>query len=454
MKPRILIVDDEKNTRIGLKAGLQHGYDIVLAKDGFEALAFIHKSVVDLVLTDLKMPGMDGLELLKQITQQEHHIPVILLTAYGSVETAVHAIKEGAYDYVSKPINLDELEIIIARALSQETLKKENEYLKSQLKPGVKFGDMTGSSDAMQSVFENIQQVASSTISVLIEGKSGTGKELVARAIHSMGNRKGQPFIAVNCASLSEGLLESELFGHEKGAFTGAIEQKKGRFELADGGTLFLDEIGEIDSRLQVKLLRVLQEQAFERVGGTKTIHVNVRFVCATNVDLFDAVQKGKFREDLYYRINGMIIHLPLLSQRKEDIPLLADEFLREFSNQTHKRNLRFSQAVHDALLTYDWPGNIRELRNSIENMALMTKTQEIQFADLPEQIRRKLKGSDTNIDASIASYNLTNMERFYIEQALKKTNYNRTKAASLLGVSRRTLHRKLNEYDIKSQSS
>jgi len=449
MKPSVLIVEDEKNTREGLKAGLGLRYDVQLAEDAEVALQKLSKNNIDLVLTDLRMPGIDGLELLNKIHERSPDLPVILLTAYGSIETAVDAMKHGAYDYVSKPVNLDELELLIERALCQFNLTKENAYLKSQIKPGVKFADMIGTSPLMHEVFEKIQQVASSKISILIEGKSGTGKELVARAIHSCGHRKDAPFIAVNCAALSESLLESEIFGHEKGSFTGALDQKKGRFELAHGGTIFLDEITEIDPKIQVKLLRVLEESAFERVGGVKTLHVDVRVICATNADLKKVVNQGKFREDLFYRINGMKILLPNLKDRREDIPLLAHLFLEEYSKNRPRKEFVFSNEVAEVFLKYTWPGNVRELRNCVESMVLLTKTKSIQLNCLPEHIRDALDLDEQQATDFPATYNLGKIEKHMIEKALDETKSNRTKAAKLLGLSRRTLHRKLHEYGI-----
>ncbi|MCH7590175.1 sigma-54-dependent Fis family transcriptional regulator [PVC group bacterium] len=449
MKPSILIVEDEKNTREGLKTGLGSRYDVQLAEDANVALQKLSKDNIDLVLTDLRMPGMDGLELLNKIHERSPDLPVILLTAYGSIETAVDAMKQGAYDYVSKPVNLDELELLIERALCQLNLAKENAYLKSQIKPGVKFADMIGTSPLMHEVFEKIQQVASSKISILIEGKSGTGKELVARAIHTCGCRKDNPFIAVNCAALSESLLESEIFGHEKGSFTGAVDQKKGRFELADGGTIFLDEITEIDPRIQVKLLRILEESTFERVGGVKTLHVDVRVICATNVELKKAVDHGQFREDLYYRIHGMKILLPDLKDRREDIPILAHLFLEEYSKTRSRKELVFSKDVAEVFLKYTWPGNVRELRNCVESMVLLTKTNEIKMHCLPEHIRDALDLDEQQAADFPSTYNLGKIEKHMIEKALNETKNNRTKAAKLLGLSRRTLHRKLHEYGI-----
>lgn len=447
MKPKILIVDDEQYTREGLKRGLEEeGYDILLAENGEEALNLLSRKKVDLILADLRMPGMDGMEVLKQVREISADIPVILLTAYGSIENAVEAMKEGAFDYLTKPVNLDEVNIRVKKALERKGLEKEYINLKVQLEKMYGFENIVGKSKPMMEVFDILRQIAPSPVTVLIQGESGTGKELVAKAIHFNSPRKNKPFVAVHCASLSPGVLESELFGHEKGAFTGALEMKIGRFEMADRGTIFLDEISEIDLSTQVKLLRVLQEREFERVGGTKPIKVDVRVVAATNANLEERIKEGKFRKDLYYRLNVVTVTLPPLRDRKEDIPLLVNSFLKEFGAREGKNNLKISPRALSILLNYDWPGNVRELRNCIENMVVLSKRNTLALQDIPLPIRKKVS---LPIYWGEKSFNLKDAERDLIRKALESTGNNKSKAATLLGVSRRTLHRKLKEYEL-----
>lgn len=449
-KPVILIVDDDKNTRDGLQRALQRHYTVLAAESADAALAILGGGrQVDLMLSDLRMPGTDGLGLLRRVTAQHPRTVCVLLTAYGSVETAVDAMKQGAYDFLTKPINLDHLDMLIARALKSRDLEQKVETLESQLNEKFGMENIVGDSDAMQQVFEIIRQAAPTQASVLIQGPSGTGKELVAQAIHRLSTRAKGPFIAVHCAALSATLLESELFGHEKGAFTGATVQRKGRFEMADGGTLFLDEISEIDPAIQVKLLRVLEERRFERVGGEDTIETDIRVIAATNRDLRDYVAQGKFREDLYFRLNVVDITLPPLAARTGDIPLLADRFLKEYCAKNGKTIEGMTPDAMSLLAAHAWPGNVRELRNTIEKMVVLSRTDRLTARDVPANIREAVKGSGAvpGRAPALTSGSLAETERQKIEAVLEKCRGNRTRAAEELGISRRTLHRKLREY-------
>jgi DNA-binding NtrC family response regulator len=376
---------------------------------------------------------------------------VILLTAYGSIESAVEAMRLGAYDFLTKPVNLDRLDLLLKRALASREMETENRRLREQLTTRFGLENLVGQSAAMQQTIEMIRQVAPSRSTVLIQGESGTGKELVAQAIHNLSPRSKGPFVAVHGASLTPTLLESELFGHEKGAFTGAVENRRGRFELADGGTLFLDEIGEIDARLQVKILRVLEEHRFERVGGQRTIDVDVRLITATNRDLRERVARGEFREDLFYRLNVVVLHIPPLRERMEDIPLLANHFLKEFAAENQKPVPALSPDALDALAAHGWPGNVRELRNVIERMVVMARGDRLTLRDVPPAVREGAgRPRGRGGPAGGAGLTLDDMERRMIVQALDAHGGHRVKAARQLGISRRTLHRKLNEYGLR----
>lgn len=449
-KEAILIVDDEKSTRDGLARALGRQYEILLAENGQRALDLLSDRAVDLVLIDLRMPGMDGLTLMQRILARSPQPVCILLTAYGSIEMAVEAMKRGAYDFLTKPVNLDQLDILIRRALRAREMETENRLLREQLDSKYGLENMIGQSLAIREVFDTIRQVAPSRATVLIQGESGTGKELVAHAIHRLSPRASGPFVAVHCAALTPTLLESELFGHEKGAFTGATERRPGRFELADGGSLFLDEISEIDSSVQVKILRVLEERTFERVGGRDSLEVDVRLIAATNRDLRKLVDEKKFREDLYFRLNVVIIDLPPLRDRRDDIPLLAQRFLEEFNRENQKQVEGLTPDCLDALTAYAWPGNIRELRNVIERMIVLARQNKLTLRDLPPSVRESVQGRSPA--ASPASgLSLEEAERNLIIKALESCRGNRTKAARQLGISRRTLHRKINEYGLHS---
>ncbi|MGF1678776.1 MAG: sigma-54-dependent transcriptional regulator [Candidatus Methylacidiphilales bacterium] len=446
LSPTLLIVDDEQPTRDGLRRAFEDSFDVYVASDFDSAVAVLEGEKIDVVLTDLKLGGKTGMEVL-EICQRLSPQPLcFMMTAYGSVDTAIEAMRRGAVDYVTKPVNLDKLEMLLLRALKGSRLEDENRHLKSRLDKKTGLERLIGNAPEMSSVFETIRQVADSRATVLVQGESGTGKELVAEAIHRLSPRRDKPFVAVHCAALTQELLSSELFGHEKGAFTGAQERRVGRFEQAHGGTLFLDEIGEIDEATQVKLLRVLGERYIERVGGNKRIDVDVRLVAATNKDLEELVKEGTFREDLFYRIHVVRIDLPPLRRRRSDIPLMIGAFLKEFSAENGKVGLEFSPDALDRLLQYDWPGNVRELRTAVEHGVVLARGGTIEVKDLPRQMAG---GSDMKADDQVDSLNLQTLEKQAIQKALNRCDGNRTDAATLLGISRRTLHRKLNEYSL-----
>lgn len=453
----VLIVDDEKHTREGLRLLLEDDFDVYVAGSKAEALELLKEDSIDVMLTDLRLAGESGMDLIDQALKLPQPPICIMMTAYGSVDTAVDAMRRGAYDFVTKPLNLDEVEILIKRALKSRTLEKENTELKKQVERKYSIEGIIGKSEAMKTVFEMVEQVAPTRATVLIGGESGTGKELIARAIHHLSGRPRTRLITVHCAALASNVLESELFGHEKGSFTGAMEKRIGRFELADGGTLFLDEIGDIDANIQVKLLRALGEQTIERVGGSKPIKVDVRVITATNKDLWQLVQDGKFREDLFYRLRVVQLHLPPLRERKSDIPLLADAFLHELSKLNNKVYKPLSDEALQALLAYEWPGNIRELRTALEHGIVMCNSPRIGLKHLPAYFSTGAMSSNGKSDgktnaaglavlSSGGDLSLENMERQFIDAALQRTGDNRTEAAELLGLSRRTLQRKLKE--------
>ncbi len=462
MKGTILIVDDEKNTREGLRRGLEPlGYDVRLAADASEAIESLKSGEIGLMLTDLRMPGMDGLELIKVAQRISPETRVIMLTAYPDHKTAVEAMKRGACDYLDKPYNLDEVESRINNALSGARLRAENAILRERLQKKYGFEKILGNSGPMKRVFETIRQVAPTKATVLIVGESGTGKELIANAIHNISPRKDKPFIAVHCAALSRSLLESELFGHEKGAFTGAVASKPGRFERADGGTLFLDEISETAPDIQVKLLRFLEEWEFERVGGIKTIGVDVRLLTATNRDLSKQVEAGRFREDLYYRLNVVTVKVPPLRERKEDIPIMVKAFLAEASLENKKSVVSISPDALEALVAYDWPGNVRELRNAVESLVVLCPGGTIELAQLAPNVREARKEKEVVVSSQKvgetsghklllpAGTSLQEAEKLLIQETLRNNENNISKAARILNISRRTLHRKLHEYHI-----
>lgn len=451
MTATILIVDDEKHTRDGLRASLEDTFDVYVATDIAGALNVLENGSIDLMVTDLRLGADDGMTLIDRALVMPHPPICIMMTAYGSVDAAVEAMKRGAYHFVTKPVNLDELEILIKRALRSRETEKENVELKQQVQKRFGLENLIGESAAMHEVFDTIRQVAPTRATVLIEGESGTGKELVAHAIHNLSNRNRLKFIAVHCAALSAQLLESELFGHERGAFTGAVERRLGRFEQANGGTLFLDEIGEIDTNTQVKILRALDPGVFERVGGNQTIKTDVRLIAATNKHLEKLVEEGKFRDDLFYRLNVVQITMPPLRERREDIPLLVNAFLKTFSQENEKPSRELTSDAMNAILGYAWPGNVRELRTAVEHGVVMATGPKITVRDLPATVRR---GGETGGGATASGgkppalpkgpLNLHETEERLIRRALEETGGNITKAAVKLGISRRTLHRKL----------
>ncbi len=445
LKKTILIVDDEKNTREGLRDSLEDAYEVYVAADAGGARAVMETDQVDLLLTDLRLGADQGMELLDWALRQERPPVGIVMTAYGTIDTAVEAMKHGAYDFVTKPVNIDRLELLIKRALHGSEIERENIRLREQIDKRYGLENFIGDSPAMHQVLETIRQVAASRATVLITGESGTGKELAAHAIHRLSPRHRGPFVAVHCAALSPQLLESELFGHEKGAFTGATERRVGRFEQAAGGTLFLDEIGEIDSSIQVKILRVLGERVFERVGGNKPMTTDVRLLAATNRDLAAMVAEGQFREDLFFRLNVVELRLPPLRDRREDIPSLARHFLREAAQENDKEFRELTSEAMKALLAAPWPGNIRELRAAIEHGVVMASGPKITLRDLPAAVRAA--GSDDSASRRPLPLDLGQTELSLIRRALDESRGNRTLAAAKLGISRRTLHRKLREH-------
>lgn len=450
MRPTILIVDDEKHTREGLRASLEDNFEVYIASDIGGALAALGTDDIDLMVTDLRLGGEDGMVLIDKVLAMPHPPICIMMTAYGSVDTAVEAMKRGAYDFVTKPININKLEILIKRALREREVERENVELKQQVHDRFGLENIIGESPAMQEIFDVIRQVAPSRATVLIQGESGTGKELVARAIHNLSQRNKSKFMIVHCAALSSQLLESELFGHERGAFTGALERRIGRFEQASGGTLFLDEIGEIDSNTQVKILRVLgEERSFERVGGNQSIRADVRVVAATNKNLQKMVEEGKFRDDLFYRLNVVPITMPALRQRKEDIPLLVNAFLRSFAKDNEKPVRELTSDAFNRILAYDWPGNVRELRTAIEHGVVMAGGSKITLRDLPAQLRQENQSAiPKTAPLQDNSLDIQATEKQLILRALETCKQNRTEAAKKLGISRRTLHRKLKEFE------
>lgn len=456
MKDRILIVEDDINTLNGLAEILEdETYEVVKARSAKEALQELRGSPFNVVLLDYLLPDQDGLELARILLEEQANVKIIMMTAFGSVKNAVHAMKLGIYDYLTKPINLDELLIIIRRALDEQRLISENIDLKSKIAETYRFENIIGFSGKMQEVFQKIVKVANTDATVLLRGESGTGKELIARAIHYQSSRRDKPLVEINCASIPENLLESELFGHEKGSFTGAYRMKKGKFELAHEGTLFLDEIGELSMALQAKLLRVLQEQRFSRVGGVTSIEVDVRLIAATNADLEALMQEGRFREDLYYRLNVVPIFIPPLRDRLEDIGPLTDHFIQKYAKKNNPRVRGISEAARKVLLAYDWPGNVRELENAIENAIIMCEGEFIEPGDLPaylqtpRQARTSLMDILHNADALSYREKLEACEREIIRQALIETGGNKTQAAKRLGFTIRTLRNKLRKYNM-----
>ncbi|PKL51933.1 MAG: DNA-binding response regulator [Nitrospira bacterium HGW-Nitrospira-1] len=445
-KGTILLVDDEANILKVLSAILKkNDYDVYTARTAEEAMDRLTKLPLDAVITDFRLPGMNGTELLQVVQDNDLHVPVILFTAYGTIEKAVEAMKRGAFNYLAKPVNPDELLTVIREAVEKHQLLLENKELKSILKERNSFKSIIGKSSIMQDIFNLIETVSKSSSNVLITGESGAGKELVARAIHYESSRAGGPFIPIDCASLPEELLESELFGHEKGSFTGAYEQKIGQIEFADGGSVFLDEIGELSPNIQKKFLRFLQEREILRVGGKKRIKVDVRIITATNRDLEAEIKKGNFREDLFYRINVVTISIPPLRERKEDIPLLASHFLDKFNSANNKTITALDSEVLRAFMDYDWPGNVRELANVIERAVVLCPADTITIKFLPRPLR-EMHNKDNNAGEE---FNLMETEKKLLLSALEKTSWNQTKAAEILGISRKQLRTKMKHHGL-----
>jgi DNA-binding NtrC family response regulator len=447
-KARILVVDDEAPMRECLKDWLmEEDYEVSLAASGKEAIAMTRKENWDVILLDLKMPGMDGLETLKRLKGKEVNTEaeILMMTAYATVDTAVQAMKEGAFDYLVKPFSPDEIEMQIKKIVTHRELVLENILLRQKLEERLEYGEIIGKSDVMQTIYDLISQVAPTDSTVLITGESGTGKELIARAIHGNSQRCYMPYIAVSCGALPDSLLESELFGYEKGAFTGAEHTKKGRFEMADKGTLFLDEIGDISLKTQVDLLRVLQEKEFRRLGGQEEIKVDVRILAATNRDMKKAISENRFREDLFYRLNVISIHIPPLRERKDDIPLLVKAFIRKYCIEMNKEQVKIAPSAMKLLMDYNWPGNVRELENVIERALVIGRGKEIITEDLP--FSRKELGTEALPNS------LKLMEIMHIKRILKETDWNISKTARVLEIDRQTLYNKIEKYHIEKES-
>ena len=452
---KILIVDDELNMRLVLQAMLKkEGYAVTTASNGMEALKILKADQMDIVVTDLKMPKLDGMGLLGEIIRDYPSIPVIIITAHGTIATAVDALKKGAFDYITKPFEQDELKQVIQKAVKTRRLDEDEALLNPD---DIDRYGIIGSSDRITEIFETIKRVAPTTTTILITGETGTGKELIARAIHRNSPRKNNPFIKINCAAIPESLMESELFGYEKGAFTGAATKKQGRFELAHKGTLFLDEVGELPKDMQVKLLQVIQEQEFERIGGLQTIKVDVRLITATNRNLFEDVKDGRFREDLYYRLNVIPAHLPPLRERKEDIPVLIGFFIEKFNKKLDRSVKYIDEKVTNLLIQYSWPGNIRELENLVERMILMARGDTIVFADLPSELKTAIESDSTGLSGirqkpfkDIMKNHMEDIEKQMIISVLEECGNNVTRAAKQLGLSRKGLQLKMMKYKLR----
>jgi DNA-binding NtrC family response regulator len=446
LKAKILVIDDDTSLRRVLEYNLQEeGYEVQAASSGEEGLYLFGQSRPDLVITDMKMSGMDGLMVLKSVKELAPESLVIIITAFGTVDVAVEAMKSGAYDYITKPFNRDELRLTVKKALQFSGLAEENRRLKSELSDKADFRTIVGSSEAMERVFDVIRKVADTEAAVLITGESGTGKELVARSIHANSARRDAPFVAINCAAIPRDLLESELFGHVKGAFTGAVRDKTGKFQLAEGGTLFLDEVGDLPVELQPKLLRALQEKEVEPVGGTKVQRLDVRIVSATNLDIDKAMGDGTFREDLYYRLSVIPIHLPPLRERRKDIPLL----IRYFCGKHGGDKITFDKDALETLVTYPWPGNVRELENSVERLLIMRNGDVISLSDLPDKLRKNGAAGSAIINLPDGGYSLEQLEREVVVEALERNAWNQTAAARFLRIPRHTLIYRIEKYGI-----
>ena len=447
-KPRILLVDDDKNTANGLrKILLQDGYDTSCTYTGKEASNLIETEHFDIVITDMKLPDISGFSIIEKVKKKDIDIAVVMITAFSSIQTAIDAMKKGADDYLTKPVNIEELELILKKIWEKRLLIIQNKELKQKLNDKYNFSGIIGNTPEIQLIFKTITEIAPTAATVLIYGDTGTGKELIANAIHYSSDRKDKPFVALHCASLSEGVLESELFGHEKGAFTGAISQRRGRFELANGGSLFLDEVGEMNSHVQIKLLRVLETGKFERVGGEKTFESDVRIIAATNKDLEKEIKEGRFREDLYYRLNVINLKLPSLIERKEDIGLFIDNFLIKYSKKNRKNIKGLTPQSAKLLNNYDWPGNVRELENAIERAVVMARNEYVEPNDLPSNINVNTKKSRKETFRIPSGATMKEIEKKVIIETLQTTNGSKSKAAKILGISTRKIEYKIKEW-------
>lgn len=441
---RVLVVDDERMVGVSLTNWLnEENYYVKAVCDGFSAITAVKEEPWDIVLLDYKMPGMDGMEVLRQIKELAPHTVVLMMTAYASIANSVQAMREGAFDYIVKPLDVEELSMMLNKIVERQQLITENHLLRKQLSARFKYEDIIGKSPAMQKVFELIRTVADTNATILITGETGTGKEMVARAIHSTSTRRYGPFIAVSCGALPETLLESELFGYEKGAFTGADRVKAGRFEMAHGGSLFLDEIGDISMKTQVKLLRVLQERSFSRLGGTETLEVDVRLITATNQNLPRLVEANEFRSDLYYRLNVVNIHLPSLRERKDDIPLLAEHFMEKFNVEFNKKFDRIERRALEQMVNYHWPGNVRELENVIERAVVIDNGPEVKLKHMP------FCNPELPVPAGAGSKALVEVEKEHIKKMLEQNDWNISRTAKILEIDRTTLHKKIQKYGI-----
>ena len=457
MADSILILDDEQNYLLVLDTILTDaGYKVTALSDPEMGLAFLEESEVDVVVTDMKMPKLTGSQVLDHIKKHYPHIPVLIMTAFGSIEAAVEAMRTGAFDYITKPFSNEELLLSISKAMQYARAQQENRQLRRQIQERYGSGAIVARDKSMRHVLDMVHRAAPSRSTVLVTGESGTGKELIAKAIHNESPRKDGPFVSVNCMALSTGVLESELFGHEKGSFTGAVSRRRGRFELADKGTLFLDEIGELSHDMQVKLLRVLQERTFERVGGTDAVEVDIRIVAATNRDLHKAVTEGHFREDLYYRLNVVSIHLPPLRERREDIPFLAAHFLEKYAKENAREMKGYTPSAMDYLSAYEWPGNVRQLENVIERCVVLSRGDHIDAEDLPPEIKDEESQYKSAVDLLPTKLDLSDtlekIEAAVIRRALVKADFVQVKAADLLNISKSLLQYKLKKYTISAK--
>ena len=452
LRPTVLVADDEPNVRESFLSVLEDDYRVIMASGGEEALKIVAEEHVDLVLLDIRMPDIDGMEVLRMLKEADGRLDVIMVTGIKDVRTAVQAMKLGAYDYLPKPFDVDELAAVVEKVLEKRALEREVACLRAEVERKTRFDNLIGSSPAMQSVFDTVAAMAASDATVLISGESGTGKEQVARAIHFNSRRKGKPFVAVDCAALPETLLESELFGHEKGAFTGASEQRMGKFELAAGGTLFLDEIGNLKLETQAKLLRALQEREVQRVGGSKSIKVDIRVISATNIDPAEAVKKGAFREDLYYRLNVVPVHVPPLRERKQDIPGMLAHFLKGYNDAFGKDVKGMSERAMHYLMDYRWPGNVRELKNLAERVVALSDEEIVSHESLPLDIllAGDKGGTDEKDEGVLLREARDRFERDFIQSMLERTGWNQVAAAKMLGIHRNTLAAKMRDLDVK----